>query len=288
MTAPLGHEDRSDGAAALQPFFLAGVAGPLFCLQLAPAPGVTPRGALLYLPPFAEEANRSRRMAVLQARRLAARGWPVLLLDPFGTGDSAGAFHEARWELWLADAARAAAWLATRWPGGSVTLWGLRLGALLAAALAAREPGRFTRLLFWQPLLRGDRFMAQFLRLRVAATMAAGEKESGQALRARLAAGEILEVAGYELAPDLVAAIEGLRLEALLAPQEGCAIDWLELAAAGREPALAPASRRLLDAQPAAGGPRLTSQAVAGEPFWTIQEFTLASKLLDATDALFA
>ena len=141
MTAPLRHDDRSDGAAAPQPFFLAGAAGPLFCLQLAPAPGVTPRGALLYLPPFAEEANRSRRMAVLQARRLAARGWPVLLLDPFGTGDSAGAFHEARWELWLADAARAAAWLATRWPGGPVTLWGLRLGALLAAALAAREPG---------------------------------------------------------------------------------------------------------------------------------------------------
>ena len=108
MTAPLRHDDRSDGAAAPQPFFLAGAAGPLFCLQLAPAPGMTPRGALLYLPPFAEEANRSRRMAVLQARRLAARGWPVLLLDPFGTGDSAGAFHEARWELWLDDAARAA------------------------------------------------------------------------------------------------------------------------------------------------------------------------------------
>ncbi len=130
--------------------------------------------------------------------------------------------------------------------------------------------------------------MARFLRLRVAATMAVGEKESGQALRARLAAGEILEVAGYELAPDLVAAIEGLHLEALLAPLEGCAIDWLELAAVGSEPALAPASRRLLDARPAAGGPRLTSQAVAGEPFWTIQEITLAPRLLDATDALFA
>jgi len=249
---------------------------------------MTPRGALLYLPPFAEEANRSRRMAVLQARRLAARGWPVLLLDPFGTGDSAGAFHEARWELWLADAARAADWLATRWPDGSVTLWGLRLGALLATALAAEEPSRFTRLLLWQPLLRGDRFMAQFLRLRVAATMAAGEKESGEALRARLAAGEILEVAGYELAPDLVAAIEGLRLEALLAPLEGCAVDWLELATAGSEPVLAPASRRLLGERPAARGPHLTSLAIAGEHFWTIQEITLAPKLLDATDALFA
>lgn len=249
---------------------------------------MTPRGALLYLPPFAEEANRSRRMAVLQARRLAERGWAVLLLDPFGTGDSAGSFHESRWEIWHADAALAATWLAARWPGGSVTLWGLRLGALLAAALAGREPGRFTRLLFWQPLMRGDRFMAQFLRLRVAAAMAAGEKVSGEALRARLADGEILEVAGYELAPDLVAAIEGLRLDALLASLAGCAIDWLEVTPAGSAPALAPASRRLLDAQPAAQGLRLTSQAVVGEPFWTVQEITLAPKLLDATDALFA
>ncbi len=65
-------------------------------------------------------------------------------------------------------------------------------------------------------------------------------------------------------------------------------IDWLELAAAGSEHALAPDSRRLLDAQPAVGGPRLTSQAVAGEPFWTLQEITLAPNLLDASDALFA
>ncbi len=104
---------------------------------------MTPRGALLYLPPFAEEANRSRRMAVLQARRLAARGWPVLLLDPFGTGDSAGAFHEARWELWLADAARAAAWLATRWPGGSVLIRFRRFisGSLALASSPAQVSG---------------------------------------------------------------------------------------------------------------------------------------------------
>ncbi len=287
MTTALRQDEASDGPPP-QPFFLAGAAGPLFCLHFMPAPGKTPRGALLYLPPFAEEANRSRRMAVLQARRLAAQGWVVLLLDPIGTGDSAGSFHEARWELWLADAERAAAWLATTWTGLPVTLWGLRLGALLAADLAARAPDRFSRLFFWQPLLRGDQFVTQFLRLRVAAAMAAGDKESGQALRARLTAGEILEVAGYELAPDLVAAIDGLRLEALLASLKNCAIDWLELSSAGNEPALAPSSRRLLDALPAAGGLRLTSLAVSGEPFWTIQEITLAPNLLDATDAAFA
>lgn len=227
-------------------------------------------------------------MAFLQARRLAVRGWAVLLLDPFGTGDSAGSFHEARWEIWLADAGRAADWLAERWPGTSVTLWGLRLGALLACDLAATAPRRFARLLLWQPVVRGDRFVSQFLRLRVAAAMAAGEKESGQDLKARLADGEILEVAGYELAPELVAGIEALRLEDILAGLTGCCVDWLELSSPGIEPVLSPASRRVLESLPADDGPELNSRAVSGKPFWTIQEITLAPALLDASDVLFA
>lgn len=286
MTSLLSRSEL-DRPAAPQPFYLAGSAGPLFCLLQEPAHDATPRGALLYLPPFAEEANRSRRMAVLQARRLAARGYAVLLLDPFGTGDSAGSFHEARWEQWRSDADRAAAWLADRWPGTGVALWGLRLGALLAAALEAETPDRFSRLLFWQPVLRGDQFVAQFLRLRIAAAMAAGEKETGQALRAQLAAGEVLEVAGYELAPELVAAIEALRLEELLASLKGSEIDWLEVTTAA-EPALAPASQRLLEEMTGARELRLSARAVAGEPFWAIQEITLAPSLLDATDALFS
>jgi exosortase A-associated hydrolase 2 len=246
---------------------------------------MAPRSSLLYLPPFAEEANRSRRMAVLQARRFAARGHAVLLLDPFGTGDSGGSFDEARWGLWLDDADRAATWLASRWPETPIVPWGLRLGALLAADLAARAPERFRRLLLWQPVLRGDQFVVQFLRLRVAAAMAAGEKESGQALRAQLAAGEMLEVAGYALAPALVDAIETLRLEDPFRSLPGCTVDWLEVTTAAGEPDLAPASRRLVDAWTAAGELRLAARAVAGDPFWTVQEITLAPRLLEATDA---
>ena len=287
MTASPVQKER-DQAPPPHPLYLTGEAGPLFCLLHPPADGTDPKGALLYLPPFAEEANRSRRMAFLQARRLAARGWAVLLLDPFGTGDSGGAFQEARWEIWMADAGRAADWLAERWPGRPVTLWGLRLGALLACDLAATAPRRFARLLLWQPVVRGDQFVTQFLRLRVAAAMAAGEKESGQDLRARLAEGETLEVAGYELAPELVAGIEALRLESLLAALTGHAVDWLELSTPGTEPALSPASRRVLESLPDDDGPEITSRAVSGEPFWTIQEITLAPALLDATDVRFA
>ncbi|WP_340118776.1 hydrolase 2, exosortase A system-associated [Pelagibius sp. 7325] len=286
MTLPLSSGDPARSEAP-QPFFFPGSAGPLFCLLQAPPEGTAPRGALLYLPPFAEEANRSRRMAVLQARRLAARGWAVLLLDPYGTGDSSGGFHEARWEIWQADVEAAAAWLTTRWPGIAVSLWGLRLGALLAAEVAGRHPARFARLLLWQPVLRGDQFMSQFLRLRIAAAMAAGEKESGEALRGRLAAGETLEVAGYELAPPLVAAIESRRFDTLLPALSDCRIDWLEVTSAEGEPAPAPASQRLLEALPDDTAGRVNCRAVAGAPFWTIQEITLAPALLDATDARF-
>jgi hypothetical protein len=42
----------------------------VFCIEHAPPRRV--RGAVLYVPPWAEEMNKSRRMAALQSRALAA------------------------------------------------------------------------------------------------------------------------------------------------------------------------------------------------------------------------
>ena len=55
-----------------------------------PARGGAVRARVLYLHPLAEEMNRSRRMAALQARALAAAGCEVLQPDLLGCGDSAG------------------------------------------------------------------------------------------------------------------------------------------------------------------------------------------------------
>ena len=41
----------------------------------------TPRGAVVYVHPFAEELNKSRRMAALQARAMAAAGYAVVSLS---------------------------------------------------------------------------------------------------------------------------------------------------------------------------------------------------------------
>ncbi len=269
----------------MEAFFLDGTQGPLFAVHHAAAPERRQGLGLVYLPPFAEEMNRSRRMAALQARRLAALGVDVLLLDPFGTGDSAGDFGQARWEIWRADAEAALAWLAAR-SGGALGLWGLRLGTLLAAEVAAAPPMPLSRLLLWQPVLSGDRFLTQFLRLRVAATMEKGAgKETTKDLRAQLAAGTPLEIAGYEVAPALAEALGGLKLESLLRGLSGPAPQLLEVSAA-EEAELAPATQQLL-AKLAQDGHPLVGEAVTGESFWAIQEITIAPGLLDATDGLF-
>ena len=122
----------------MEVFFLKGTRGSLFSVY-HPAHGYDRRRlSLVYVPPFAEEMNRARRMAALQARRLSELGIDVLLLDPFGTGDSEGDFGDARWDIWCDDVRTAMNWLAVR-TNAPVGLWGLRLGALLAADVASRQ-----------------------------------------------------------------------------------------------------------------------------------------------------
>lgn len=235
---------------------------------------------MIYVPPFAEEMNRSRRMAALQARAFAAIGIATLVLDLFGTGDSGGDFRDARVGLWLGDIIAAADWLEAQ--GHRVDgLWGLRLGALLAATASASAPARFRRLLLWQPVTDGKAMLTQFLRVRVAAAMTeGGPAEKTEELRAQLAAGTAVEVAGYELAPELAAALDGLRLDHVeLGP--GTRVDWLEVGDEASDQVL-PAAMRVVDAW-RKRGIAVSARTIAGEPFWTLQETTLAPALLAAT-----
>ena len=145
----------------------------IFCLHHAPAR--VPRGAVVYVPPFAEEMNKSRRMAAIQSRALAGEGWHVLRFDFAGTGDSEGDFADASWAGWLDDIAAARAWVAGQ-TGFEPWLWGLRLGGLLAAvSLQGRgAPG----LVLWQPVLSGRQHLQQFLRLQTGAEWLSAGREA--------------------------------------------------------------------------------------------------------------
>ena len=266
------------------PFFLDGAVGQRFCLYHPPAGAC--RGAVLYVHPFGEEMNKARRMAALQARALAALGYGVLLLDLHGCGDSSGDFGEARWDAWRQDVALGCDWLRKE-TGAPVSLWGLRLGALLALDHARTAPAdALERVVLWQPVPSGALYLTQFLRLRVAGEMLGeGKEKSGgtDALRAALRAGETLEIAGYDLAPDLAAALETLDASALAVT--GCPVHWLEIVAAAERP-LPPAAARVTRAWEQAGAD-VRVQTVAGQAFWATQEITECQALLDATCAIF-
>jgi len=267
---------RAPARPRAEPLFLASARGPLFAIHHGPAGPA--RQALLYVHPFGDEMNRSRRMAALAARRMADAGVAVLQLDLYGCGDSAGEFADARWDIWLDDLATARAWLHAR-SGVAPGLWGLRLGALLALDFARRAAAP-PRLLLWQPVTSGAAYLTQFLRLLSAGEMLREQHARGaQALRAALAGGETLEVGGYVLAPQLAAAIDTLDAGAM-AP--AAPVDWFALAPGER--ALTPAIERLVAAWRDAGTP-VTLHALREPAFWDSQELIDCPALLDATVA---
>ncbi|WP_298235080.1 hydrolase 2, exosortase A system-associated [uncultured Azohydromonas sp.] len=252
--------------------------GRRFCLHHRAAGG-RPRARVLYLHPLAEEMNRSRRMAALQARALAGAGFEVLQIDLHGCGDSAGDFADASWQGWTADALQACEWLRAQPGAAPLWLWGLRAGALLAVEAAHALPVS-CNLLLWQPPASGAAVLQQFLRLRLAEGLAQGQAGAlMKTLRAQLDAGQAVEAAGYTVSPALAHGLQAATLVPVL-PRAG-RLAWLELG--GSEPAApSPAAQPLIDAW-SRGGWQVHAQRVPGPPFWATAETETAPALLQAT-----
>lgn len=271
-------------APSLEAFFRpAADGGQRLVLHHLPPPGRALRGCVVYVHPWAEEMNKSRRMAALASRALAAAGWAVQQVDLKGCGDSSGDFGDAGWQDWRDDVAAAAAWMQQRHAGQPLWLWGLRSGALLCAEVAATLP-ECPNLLFWQPAAQGKALLQQFLRLKAAAQLAdGGGKAILEAARAELAAGRAVDVAGYRLAPALARGLEAASLQpppvvsAHPAPQ----LLWLETASQD-EPALSPVGQSALPRWQAAGW-QVRSQAVRGVAFWQTTEIEDVPALVTAT-----
>lgn len=258
-------------------FFLTTADGGRRLCLYHPAAGATPLGAVLYVHPFAEEMNKCRRMAALQARQFAAAGYAVLQIDLLGCGDSSGDFGDASWHTWIDDVVQGAQWLAVR-VAAPLLLWGLRSGCLLAAAAARRieQPCSF---LFWQPTLSGKTVLQQFLRLKVAGDMlGGGARGSIDALRQTLAAGAAVEIAGYLLSPALAA---GLEQATLVPPPRAGRLEWLEVST-NAESALSPGFERAVVPWRQIGC-EVRGEVLQGPAFWQTTEVEEAPALLAAS-----
>ncbi|MBT5047949.1 MAG: hydrolase 2, exosortase A system-associated [Rhodospirillaceae bacterium] len=242
--------------------------------------GSNTQGGVVFFAPFAEELNRTRKMATLLAEALSPHGIATLVFDYSCTGDSTGRFEQADWAHWIDDGAAAIAWLAAK-IDKPVTPIGLRLGAALALLSAAKEPQPIRGTVLWQPVTNGSVMLNQFLRIRIAAALSSGEDgETTKDLRARLSAGETLEVAGYDLNPALVRGIDAVSL-GQIPPSFGTAHDWFEVSTED-EGDLTPASQAVVEKWRGAKA-TVSAQTVQGEPFWSTQEMATAPALIKAT-----
>lgn len=265
---------------AVEPFFLPTPGGPVFAVHHQPAAGVAVRGHVLVVPPFNEEMNRCRSMVTLQAREFAKLGFGTLLVDLHGTGDSAGEHGDARWALWLDNLKAALAWLQAR-PGGCIALLGIRLGAVLAAEVMATAEGAPRTLVLWQPVVDGKIHMNQFLRVRMAAQLDRPNlpKETTASMRKQLEAGESIEVAGYELHPELVRAIDAANLVKQRPPARQ--VLWLENVSAdgGELPGPAVAAAKTWSE----AGVAAEMQGYVGPAFWQVHERVLTPSIVAIT-----
>ena len=267
-----------------QAFFLpidSGRRGQRFCL-FHEAVGTSTRGTVVYVHPFAEEMNKSRRMASIQARALSQAGYSVLQMDLLGCGDSSGDFSDATWQDWVADVVEASQWLQHR-EAAPLWLWGLRAGCLVATA-AANELSVPCQLLFWQAPSAGNTLLQQFLRLKSVGDMLEGKaKGAMESIRQQLAAGSSVNVAGYTLAPGLAA---GLDTATLGAPLRCGRVEWIELSTRA-DAVLLPVSERTL-ARWQEAGVSVRSHIVTGPAFWQTTEIEDVPGLIDATLAALA
>jgi hypothetical protein len=149
--------------------------------------------------------------------------------------------------------------------------------------LAGRVP-TVAQVVLWQPALAGADVLTQFLRLKTAAglTGSGDPADTQDNLRARLVGGESVEIAGYELTPELYAAIRSRQLVDLV-PDRPLVVDWFHLA---RQPAAqVPEAIAAAAARVAARGATVRAHAVQGDAFWSTVEIAVCDQLVAETVA---
>ena len=121
------------------------------------------REGIVLCSPFGQENMRAHRSLRRLAINLSNLGYSVLRFDYRGTGDSAGTLAEVTAEDWQQDIRIAVQELIDIAAVPKVSLLGLRIGALLAAQVAANHQN-ISRLVMWDPVVSGQAYIDELNR----------------------------------------------------------------------------------------------------------------------------
>lgn len=145
----------------MNPQFFGKADAPLYGVYLPPK--ATPRDAGVVLCyPFGQEYMRAHRAFRQLALLLAKKGYHVLRFDYRGTGDSSGDIEDVTPQDWIEDVGLAVQELRDSAGVNSITVVGLRLGALVAGAACARDLN-VDRLIVWDPIVEGEGYERELL-----------------------------------------------------------------------------------------------------------------------------
>jgi pimeloyl-ACP methyl ester carboxylesterase len=147
----------------MNPFYFGSSAKPLYGV-FHPARAGSPGPAVLLCYPMGSEYMRAHRAFRQASSLLTKAGAQVLRFDYFGTGDSAGEGEEASIGQWLDDTESAIDELRDMTGAKQVSLMGLRMGATIAARVAARRTD-VDRVVLWDPVVSGIEYFRELLQV---------------------------------------------------------------------------------------------------------------------------
>jgi dienelactone hydrolase len=124
--------------AAARPLWITTAAGPIFAWHHPPHGRADRQAAVILCRPFGYEAQCTERAFRKLAERLAAEGFHAVRVDYHGTGNSSGSdADEDRLGAWVGSIRAAIEWARRSLDVGKVSLFGSRVGALLALQAAS-------------------------------------------------------------------------------------------------------------------------------------------------------
>ena len=188
----------------------------LFGILHPSAAVATARAGVVLCNAFGQEAIRAQRTMWVLAERLARAGHAVLRFDYHGTGDSPGDDLDADLDGWAEDVRQADRELRARCGGGKTVWIGMRLGGAVVLKAAQRAPETLARLVLWDPVLDGRRYLG-FLRDRHVASLETAfgiPPKPAPSVVARDPASYCDEALGFALSPLLREQVSSLRATA--------------------------------------------------------------------------
>jgi pimeloyl-ACP methyl ester carboxylesterase len=165
-----------------------------------------PRAGVLLCNPFGQEAIRAHRTFKVLAERLARAGHPTLRFDYAGSGDSSGDDDSVTLAGLASNIGLADQHLRGLTINRPVLWLGLRLGATAAWLAAAACSAKPEKLILWDPIVDGPKYIAHLRQCHDAYVTEALSLPSRRPPNAK----DVLEAIGFAIAPGFQAELQAL------------------------------------------------------------------------------